>query len=101
MMICVFFSIIRSSVSLKRICIAILIAIIFVVGIITAYNFGLKKENQEPIHKLYQHGAVAANGKECAEIGASILKQNGSAADAAIATMLCEGVTCESHCSFI
>lgn len=39
-------------------------------------------------------GAVAANGQECAEIGANILKQGGSAADAAISTMLCEGVTC-------
>lgn len=89
------FSINRSNVSLKRIFIAILIAIIIIVGIITAYNFGLNKENQDPIHKLYQHGAVAANGKECADIGASILKKNGSVADAAIATMLCEGVTCE------
>lgn len=41
------------------------------------------------------HGAVAANGKECAEMGANILKQNGSAADAAITTLLCEGITCE------
>lgn len=65
-----------------------------IVGCITAYNFGLKKDDQDPVHKSF-HGAVAANGKECADIGASILKRHGSVADAAIATMLCEGVTCE------
>lgn len=41
------------------------------------------------------HGAVATNGKECAEMGASILKQKGSVADAAITTLLCEGITCK------
>lgn len=69
-----------------------------VVGIITAYNFGLKKDDDQPQHKLF-HGAVVANGKECADIGALIFKQNGSIADAAIATMLCEGVTCK--CNFL
>lgn len=66
-----------------------------IVGIVTAYNFGLKRDDQDPVHKAAFHGAVAANGKECAEIGASILKRHGSVADAAIATMLCEGVTCK------
>ncbi|XP_063707824.1 scoloptoxin SSD14-like [Culicoides brevitarsis] len=40
------------------------------------------------------HGAVVSNGAECAEIGSAILKQGGSAADSAIATLFCEGVTC-------
>lgn len=71
------------------------IAIIIVAGALTAYNFGLKPEDDSPNVKYY-HGAVAANGEECAEIGASILKRNGSVADAAIATLLCEGVTCKA-----
>lgn len=80
--------------SRKKIFIAIFIAIIIVVGAITAYSFSIKRDDNEP--KLHlMHGAVAANGKECADIGAGILKRSGSAADAAIATMLCEGVTCE------
>lgn len=54
---------------------------------------GLKKESQQPKVGKFT-GAVAANGKECAEIGAGILMRGGSAADGAIATMLCEGVTC-------
>lgn len=38
--------------------------------------------------------AVVTNGLECSKIGMDILSQDGSAADAAIAVMLCEGVTC-------
>ncbi|CRK91255.1 CLUMA_CG004935, isoform A [Clunio marinus] len=80
----------RNNASRKRIFIAIIIATIIVVGTITAYSIILNKKEDEPKHKEL-HGAVVANGKECAAIGASILKQQGSVADAAIATMLCEG----------
>lgn len=38
--------------------------------------------------------AVVANGIECSKIGANILRRNGSAVDAAIATLFCDGVTC-------
>uniref|UniRef100_A0A182XIW5 Gamma-glutamyltransferase n=1 Tax=Anopheles quadriannulatus TaxID=34691 RepID=A0A182XIW5_ANOQN len=37
--------------------------------------------------------AVTSNAAECAEIGMSMLDQGGSVADAAIATLLCEGVS--------
>uniref|UniRef100_A0A182XNQ6 Gamma-glutamyltransferase n=1 Tax=Anopheles quadriannulatus TaxID=34691 RepID=A0A182XNQ6_ANOQN len=47
-----------------------------------------------PIAHHHRTGAVVANGAECAAIGAQILRQNGTAADAAIATLFCEGVTC-------
>lgn len=43
---------------------------------------------------LGRQGAVASNAFECAPIGADILRQNGSAADAAIAMMICEEVAC-------
>lgn len=69
-----------------------MIAVILIIGVATAFHFGLKKAG--PTHESLLGGAVAANGQECAEIGVSILKQGGSAADAAISTMLCEGVTC-------
>ncbi|XP_053673916.1 scoloptoxin SSD14-like [Anopheles nili] len=36
---------------------------------------------------------VTSNAAECAEIGMSMLEQGGSAADAAIATLFCEGVS--------
>ncbi|XP_057325010.1 scoloptoxin SSD14-like [Microplitis mediator] len=40
----------------------------------------------------YQKAAVSTNGVECAEIGNNMLLKNGSAVDAAIAALLCEGV---------
>ncbi|XP_013143929.1 PREDICTED: gamma-glutamyltranspeptidase 1-like [Papilio polytes] len=42
----------------------------------------------------YTQAAVAANGYECASIGRKILEKNGSAVDAAIATLFCEGLGC-------
>ncbi|CAH0715631.1 unnamed protein product, partial [Brenthis ino] len=42
----------------------------------------------------YRRAAVAANGYECASIGREILERNGSAVDAAIATLFCEGIGC-------
>ena len=38
------------------------------------------------------HGAVASDVPQCSEAGVGILKQGGSAVDAAIATLLCNGV---------
>lgn len=35
---------------------------------------------------------MTTNGQECAQIGADILAKNGSAVDAAIGALLCEGV---------
>ncbi|XP_012280874.1 glutathione hydrolase 1 proenzyme-like [Orussus abietinus] len=40
----------------------------------------------------YKKAAVSTNGQECAQIGVSMLEKNGSAVDAAIAALLCEGV---------
>ncbi|KAF1743330.1 hypothetical protein MXB_3272 [Myxobolus squamalis] len=42
-------------------------------------------------HK-YKHGAVASDQMNCSEIGSQILKENGTAVDAAIATVFCLGV---------
>lgn len=70
-----------------------MIAIVLIIGISTAFHFGLKKASHS-VHVNLVGGAVAANGHECAEIGVNILNKGGSVADAAISTMLCEGVTC-------
>ncbi|KAG8234618.1 hypothetical protein J437_LFUL015031 [Ladona fulva] len=42
----------------------------------------------------YTKAAVAANSSPCAQIGRNILENGGSAVDAALAVVICEGVTC-------
>ena len=43
--------------------------------------------------KSYSNGAVATDNAQCSKIGADILKKNGNAVDAIIATTFCQGVT--------
>ena len=40
----------------------------------------------------YKHAAVAADAAVCSQVGADILKKNGSAVDAAIASLFCVGI---------
>ncbi|KAI5644320.1 gamma-glutamyltranspeptidase domain-containing protein [Phthorimaea operculella] len=47
-----------------------------------------------PDHLRFPRATVAANGYECASVGRAILEKNGSAVDAAIATLFCEGIAC-------
>jgi hypothetical protein len=83
----------RTNISRKRVFIALFISVVILIAILTAYQFGIRNEDEPK--KIGPFGAVAANGPECADLGAAILKKQGSVADAAITTMLCEGITCE------
>lgn len=69
------------TVSLAIIAIAITVTVLLV----------QKNSNSDSLSDLGR-AAVVANGIECADIGADILRQKGSAVDAAIATLLCDGV---------
>jgi gamma-glutamyltranspeptidase len=65
---------------------------------VTIYYLAQQRQNNHNTNIKFSHhnyGSVVANGKECAKIGTSILRQGGSAADAAISTILCEGITCK------
>ncbi|CAO1382871.1 unnamed protein product [Diamesa serratosioi] len=70
---------------LKVLVLVLLVTAIIVAGVISYTD--AKTESKSG-------GAVVTNGLECAKMGASILKNGGSVADAAVTTILCEGITC-------
>ncbi|KAH8295985.1 hypothetical protein KR018_008981, partial [Drosophila ironensis] len=72
----------------KKYAICWVVLVVAAMGVTLGLVFGLKGKSMEP----RRIGAVASNGLGCAEIGGNILDIGGSVADAAIATMLCEGV---------
>uniref|UniRef100_A0A1Q3FF50 Putative gamma-glutamyltransferase n=1 Tax=Culex tarsalis TaxID=7177 RepID=A0A1Q3FF50_CULTA len=80
----------------KKVLLVSVLAAIVVIAVALGLYFGLKasKDELEEEVPILTGGAVTSNGEECAQIGADILRQNGSAADAAIAILFCEGVTC-------
>jgi len=47
--------------------------------------------------KCYQNGAVATDDARCSTVGANLLKKGGSAVDAAIGTLACQGVCNNYH----
>ena len=57
-------------------------------GLELRFNRGKGSGSNQP----YQHAAVAADAAVCSQVGADILKKNGSAVDAAIASLFCVGV---------
>lgn len=56
------------------------------------YMGGMASGNLHMTDHIFQHAAVATDNKVCSEVGRSILIENGTAVDAAIASMLCLGV---------
>ncbi|UZJ53246.1 hypothetical protein CBS101457_002566 [Exobasidium rhododendri] len=51
-----------------------------------------KGRNYRPVLAKGRHGAVAAESERCSRIGVDVLKDNGTAVDAAIASTFCTGV---------
>ncbi|KAI4489122.1 hypothetical protein M0804_004620 [Polistes exclamans] len=76
------------------VCVLLIISVIIAVIIVFIIQQGGCDIKFNSLSELgqYKQAAVSTNGQECARIGVGILKKNGSAVDAAIATLLCEGV---------
>ena len=55
-------------------------------------NSGIDKGSGSKANQPYQYAAVAADAAVCSQVGVDILKKNGSAVDAAIASLFCVGV---------
>ncbi|XP_034489485.1 scoloptoxin SSD14 [Drosophila innubila] len=71
----------------KKVIIWLVIAALLVTGLTLGLVFGLRSRDTR-----YLTGAVVSNGIGCAEVGGNMLQDGGSAVDAAIATLLCEGI---------
>ena len=68
--------------------------VVAVIGIAVgvALSITLKINRTANYSGSYTHAAVATDAAECSQIGVDVLKKNGSAVDAAIASLLCVGV---------
>ncbi|XP_031825343.1 glutathione hydrolase 1 proenzyme [Nomia melanderi] len=79
----------------KKVLIGGVLAVILV-GVIIALLVVFLVNNSESEtgknFRAFAQAAVSTNGQECAQIGANVLFRDGSAVDAAIAALLCEGV---------
>ncbi|CAL7949448.1 unnamed protein product [Xylocopa violacea] len=69
--------------------IAVVLTVVLAIIIVLLVN---NSENESNSSGVYTKAAVSTNGQECAQIGSDILAKGGSAVDAAIAALLCEGV---------
>ncbi|XP_038649678.1 glutathione hydrolase 1 proenzyme-like isoform X2 [Scyliorhinus canicula] len=76
----------KTSKGLIAFAVVILVALILFLVV----YFVLKSKETPPYS--FERAVVAADAGRCSEIGRDILKQNGSAVDAAIATLLCNGL---------
>ncbi|KAG8597152.1 hypothetical protein GDO81_002177 [Engystomops pustulosus] len=74
----------------KRIVIiGILTTIVVALALFLGLFFGLRTATNSHI---YARAAVATDAGKCSEIGRDILKEGGSAMDAAIAALICDGL---------
>ncbi|KAH8416851.1 hypothetical protein KR222_009119, partial [Zaprionus bogoriensis] len=71
----------------RKLVLWLVLAALMVTALTLGLVFGLRSRDRG-----YLKGAVVSNGLGCADVGGSMLQDGGSAVDAAIATLLCEGI---------
>ncbi|XP_057295021.1 glutathione hydrolase 1 proenzyme-like [Hydractinia symbiolongicarpus] len=92
--------------SKKKCLIISLIGLILLIVIIVIIVVATKKKDKDNdvspssgfVAQKYKKAAVAADAKICSQVGANMLKKNGSATDAAVATLFCLGVVNLQSC---
>ncbi|KAL4834034.1 hypothetical protein H8958_015644 [Nasalis larvatus] len=75
----------------RRLVVLGLLAVVLVL-VIVGLCLWLPSASKEPDNHVYTRAAVAADAKQCSEIGRDALRDGGSAVDAAIAALLCMGL---------
>lgn len=73
----------------KKLIIGIVMSAVLILILIPSLIFGLKIRDKNDGRNF---GAIVSNGYGCADIGREALYDGGTAVDAAIATLVCEGV---------
>ena len=74
------------------VCVAVGAILFVVVRHLNSDDSTVPSNNIMPVNGTYKHAAVASDATLCSEAGAGILKDGGSAVDAAIAAIFCLGV---------
>ncbi|XP_027844957.2 scoloptoxin SSD14-like isoform X2 [Aphis gossypii] len=93
----------------SKTCIVLLVVVVLIAAISVLFVYtrnGSDGEKPDPEHELppsfmpmgsYSNVGVVSNGGPCAQIGVDVMAKGGNAVDAAIATMLCDGVLCPEY----
>jgi len=71
----------------------LLLIIVVVIAVVTSKGGDSNASSNDPIKALeFENAAVAADSKDCSQVGSDILQKKGNAIDAAIATLFCTGL---------